>query len=175
MSENQTRTDDEYAVERELLTRYEREREQARRQAQEAAERAERYELAIRGLLAVIPGAGDPDVSAIAAADPPAVAREARRARSGPRGEEAVRRVLEEEVGKPWSVADLTEELRRRGWGPERSKNPPSAVRAAANRLREKYPDKYVFEDGAFFARAQSVTDADGGSPDLAPTSEDDL
>jgi hypothetical protein len=55
---------------------------------------------------------------------------------SNPRGQEAVLTVMKEDgfANHRWTIADMTEELNRRGWPPE-SENPENAVRAALNRL----------------------------------------
>lgn len=54
-----------------------------------------------------------------------------------PRGAEAVRRCLLDDVGGYYSVADLVQTLDERGWLP-RSTNPANAVRTAAERLVEQ-------------------------------------
>lgn len=51
-----------------------------------------------------------------------------------PRGQEAVRQVMKESVGKWWTVTSLVKELQTRGWLPE-SEVPSSAVRTAVERL----------------------------------------
>ena len=51
---------------------------------------------------------------------------------SGPRGREAVLRVMAEDPGREWKVIELKRELLRRGWAPT-----PKAVEATISRMRE--------------------------------------
>jgi ATP/maltotriose-dependent transcriptional regulator MalT len=53
---------------------------------------------------------------------------------NAPKGAEAVRIVLQENVKVQYYVSEMVEELRQRGWLPE-SDNPANAVRAALDRL----------------------------------------
>jgi hypothetical protein len=53
-------------------------------------------------------------------------------AEGGPRGTDAVRRVMRESAAPEWKVIDLKRELLRRGWAPT-----PKAVEATISRMRE--------------------------------------
>jgi hypothetical protein len=55
--------------------------------------------------------------------------------RQGPRGEEAVRRLLQEAAPRPQSPKDLTEAIVSRGWIRDDAKGPEDAVRAALGRM----------------------------------------
>ncbi len=71
---------------------------------------------------------------------------------NAPKGAEAVRIVLQENVKVQWYVSEMVEALRERGWLPE-SDNPANAVRAALDRLstdsasdvhKQRYSDRTV-------------------------------
>lgn len=71
---------------------------------------------------------------------------------NAPKGAEAVRIVLQENVKVQYYVSQMVEELRERGWLPE-SDNPANAVRAALDRLstdsasdvsKQRYNDRTV-------------------------------
>lgn len=51
---------------------------------------------------------------------------------SGPRGPEAVVRVMGEDPARAWKVVDIKREMLRRGWAPT-----PKAVEASVKRLRQ--------------------------------------
>lgn len=56
-----------------------------------------------------------------------------------PRGQAAVRRVLQE-TGQWLTVQGIASQMRSRGWGPDTANDPDDAVRAAAKRLASKNP-----------------------------------
>ncbi|MCA1702848.1 MAG: hypothetical protein LC808_06080 [Actinobacteria bacterium] len=57
-----------------------------------------------------------------------------------PRGQEAIRQVMQKAVGKWWTVSSLVRELEQRGWLPD-SEIPASAVRTAVERLVSTDPN----------------------------------
>jgi hypothetical protein len=54
---------------------------------------------------------------------------------SGPRGVEAVRRVMGESPDRNWAMAEIFDALQARGWASDTSSNPKAAARAAVQRL----------------------------------------
>jgi hypothetical protein len=59
-----------------------------------------------------------------------------------PKGQEAVRRILEDSERRAFTVPEVVEELRKRGWLPP-SEDPSAAVRAALTRLTSTHPHGY--------------------------------
>ena len=144
------------STERELLQRYQRERERAERERDDAQRRFVRYDLAVRGLEGVL---GD---------EAPEHAGAQSNGRA-PRTVEAVEQMLREAGPGGLTVKALTGALAQRGWLPE-SKNPPVAVRAAADRLRARSP-AFDLVDGRFIyrpARSAGPTENEDHGP-LSP------
>lgn len=73
-----------------------------------------------------------------------------------PRGAEAIEHLLVEERGRWIKAQDLAARQIERGWAPV-SRDPVSAVRAAANRLVASKPDLFVRDHGRY--RYQGQTD----------------
>jgi hypothetical protein len=80
--------------------------------------------------------------------------------KDGPRGSEAVARVMQEQPHKIWKVIELKREILRRGWTPT-----PKAVEASLKRMRElgqvespRY-GYYRLADEARVEKAASLTD----------------
>jgi hypothetical protein len=65
-----------------------------------------------------------------------------------PRGQEAVLRVMEDSVGKWWTVGTMVHELEKRGWLPE-SEQPANAVRVAMERVVTAASPPYFKDKGA--------------------------
>jgi hypothetical protein len=128
---------------RELLAAYRTERDNARRDRANAQAREEKYELAVRGLEAVLGEEGDGDPT-------PPMNGAHRDAAPGPsvfpRGEAGVKLLLDEH--KAMTIAALTDELQKRGALSPKAKNPAAATRQAFNRLREKHPQRYDLVNG---------------------------
>jgi hypothetical protein len=74
-----------------------------------------------------------------------------------PRGFQAVEAILVES-GSWMTVKDLTERQIERGWLPGGSGDPVNAVRAAANRLVRRKPDRFVREQGRYRYQGRSET-----------------
>jgi hypothetical protein len=72
-----------------------------------------------------------------------------------PRGADAVEHLLIEERGRWITVQDLAARQIERGWAPV-SRDPVSAVRAAANRLVASKPDLFVRDHGRYRYQGQS-------------------
>jgi hypothetical protein len=151
--------DSTYELERQLLTKYRQELATARQDYADAAARIERYELGIRGLAAVIAerqngegaesGAqqrGEPVEDSAGAA----VEQEPEAEQTGPRGADAVRRILTEHPHRPFSPKELADALQERGWITPGTKHPVESTRAAANRLRYKEDEPFVYENGKY-------------------------
>jgi hypothetical protein len=71
-----------------------------------------------------------------------------------PRGAEAIERLLVEERGRWIAAQDLAARQIERGWAPV-SRDPVSAVRAAANRLVASKPDLFVRDHGRYRYQGQ--------------------
>lgn len=141
------------SVERQLLESYRAARDEAHRDLADAQARADRYELAVRGLEAVLPDEEPEPIVTVGgetmqrSGPAPGSVRED----GSPRGEAAVAIVLREAGSSGLTNPELTEEVMRRGWSPD-SEDPAAAVRAAANRLRKKDAN-FVFENRHFVYR----------------------
>lgn len=137
-------------LEKQLLSQLRAELGEAEQEFDAVQDRVERLRLAVRGLEAVVGNAGGKT-------EPPADHDRARGTGTiriparpdGPRGEAAVRQVLEDNAGQGFTLRELFGELQVRGWISPESKNPEAATRAAANRLRQK-DARFIFEDGRF-------------------------
>lgn len=79
-----------------------------------------------------------------------------------PRGAEAVRSILQDSPGEPFTVSELVGLLRARGWLPE-SENPANAIRTALERLVAA-PDADVYK-GKFGSSVAYVYDPDRERP----------
>lgn len=111
------------------------ERESAKRELEAARKRLNGFEMAITGFLQVFPELQHQLVS-------PEPGKAPRILNSDqPRGQAAISEILEapEYRGKFWTVAQMTEELQRRGWEPDSDK-PANSVRVALSRLTESNP-----------------------------------
>lgn len=94
--------------------------------------------------------------------------------RDSPRGSDATGRVLRESA-EPMTLPQILDELERRGWAPEASKDPLTAVRASVNRLRSKDARYQLVRRGMF----QYVPSMRAGPPaavtDPDPEGRDDV
>lgn len=101
-----------------------------------------------------------------------------RLAREGPRGKEAVRQVLEENLGQWVSLMKIADTLTERGW--LQSRNPREAVRTTASRLLTDEPNLIEKQGSEYRLRREPLADqtasaeaaegGDGRSDDLALT-----
>jgi hypothetical protein len=120
---------------RELIDQLDREINEGQRVAAEALTRAEGALKAREGILAMFPKLLSPPDGA----DDPADDR--------PRGQDAVRRIMEDAPGKWWTVTGLLAELHAREWMPE-SDSPANAVRVAVERVVTGDPDRFYKAKG---------------------------
>lgn len=177
-----------YELENQLLAKYRTELTAARADAAEASARVQRYELGITGLMAVIAerqngvedgaeaardeptDADDRSGAAPSTEGEPESSPEAQveaEAPKGPRGEDAVRRVMMERPGHPFSPKDLADALRERGWFKQGTKHPTESARAAANRLRYKDDEPFAYQNGKYIYVPNDTDSAAGPSLDL--------
>jgi hypothetical protein len=89
---------------------------------------------------------------------------------SRPRGSEAIERLLTEQPGRWIKVQDLTARQIERGWRPD-SRDPLSAVRAAANRLVRDQPERFERSRGSYRYKGESSSRA-GQDTQAAPPSD---
>ncbi len=126
---------------REFVSQLRRDRDQAVRDRERAQSRFDRYDLAVRGLEGLLEEGDADEREPNGSASPPATTNG-----HSPRTIDAVERVLREAGADGLSVAAVTRALAQRGWLPD-SKNPPTAVRAAGDRLRVRDPN-FILADG---------------------------
>lgn len=148
---------DNFQTELELYERYRQALVAAKREAERAEAEVEKYRLAVNGLRAVIPD--ELLAERGQSADEGATDEPSNQPR-GPRGEAAVRALLEEHPNRGFKASELTQALIERGQiGPV--KHPESTTRQAANRLRRK-DERFRFEDGKYVFRPVPPS---GGNP----------
>jgi hypothetical protein len=111
------------------------ERAAARRDMDAARNRLDGFDTALKGYFQVFPALRQLTSQPAIRIDPSSSALDQ------PRGQAAITQVLEapEFEGRHWTVAQLTEELQRRGWEPD-SDRPNNVVRVALSRLVESNP-----------------------------------
>ena len=151
---------DPYAAERALLAKYRAELQRAQMDATNAQERIERYQPVVRGLEGVIPDEAPSRAPVAPNGDDAATAEQTKPRRtnsSGPRGEEAVKRVLMEHPGEGMQATSITRQLHERDWISPGTKDPVAATRAAANRLRVK-DTRFRFENGFYVFQPEADT-----------------
>ena len=131
-------------LERELLDRYRRKRETALADLADAQARMSKYDLAVKGLEAVL------DIEAQSAKTEPVPGESealAKPRESGvPRGERAAQLIMDE--FQSLSIAELTKQMVERGAIAADAQHPESATRQAFNRLRRKKPSEYDLING---------------------------
>jgi len=151
--------DDLRSLERELLTRYRREREKAARDRDDANARFATYDKAVTGLEGVLGELPEDDAQPTDTPTP-------QNGHSEPRGVEAVKLILEE-IGS-LAIGDLADEMVKRGAIAPDAQHPLAASRAAFNRLRRKEPSRYALQHG------RAVRLADDPAQPRMPLSEEE-
>ena len=74
-----------------------------------------------------------------------------------PRGVEAIRRLLQEDRHRSWSIAELVEEMARRGWVDPTVQHPGKAAATAMLRLVQKYAEAERVERGRYRLRSSDA------------------
>lgn len=164
--------DSTYELERQLLAKYRQELATARSDYADAEARIERYELGIRGLAAIIEDRPSGTDAEEAQTPPGPVAEQGEvpaprePEQKVPRGEDAVRRIMVERPRHPFSPRELAQALQERGWITPGTRHPVESARAAANRLRYKEDEPFVYENGKYIY-VPTNNGASGGGFDL--------
>lgn len=127
-------------LERELLDRYRKKRDAAMRDLADAQARVTKYDLAVKGMEAVLDEEPEQDAGSVGEREGDAD-RPLHPPSEFPRGEKAVALLLDE-FGE-LSIQNLTKLMLERGAIAPDAKHPESATRQALNRLRRKDPKEY--------------------------------
>ena len=144
-------------------------RDRAQQDAQDAKFRLERESKRVRALNQVVKGLRELEAGGgeepqaerlpdVVVEEEPAVEDD------GPRGQEAVRRLMRESQ-RNWRPAELIAEIQRRGWIDPAAKTPGAAVRVALRRLVDA-GDVEKVEQGLYRYQDSGVTTPDEAAPE---------